>query len=175
VLEAASIVGAEFSTSLVAAALELPVEEVDDACDALVRRSLFLRAEPDGRYGVTHALIQEVCVERSSPARRQRWHRLVAEALERGPRIGEVSPLLAKHFEAAGDPARAIPAYVAAARQAGSRYASSDAVALCARALDLLPRLVATRERDALELQILGTMCDQVNSSSFSRAGAWPR
>lgn len=169
VLEAAAIVGAEFSTSLVAAALELPVEEVDDVCDALARRALFLRAEPDGRYGVTHALVQEVCVERSSPARRQRWHRLVAEAFERDPTTGEAaSQLLAKHFEAAGDPARAIPAYLAAARQASSRYASSDAVALCARALDLLPRLPATRERDAIELQILRTMCQQVNSSSFS-------
>jgi tetratricopeptide (TPR) repeat protein len=168
VLEAAGIVGAEFSTSLVAAALELPVEQIDDVCDALARRALFLRAEPDGRYGVTHALIQEVCVERSSPARRQRWHRLVAEAIERDPSAGEVSQLLAKHFEAAGECARAIPAYIAAAHQASSRYASSDAVALCARALDLLPRLPATRERDVLELEILGTICQQVNSSSFS-------
>jgi DNA-binding winged helix-turn-helix (wHTH) protein/tetratricopeptide (TPR) repeat protein len=172
VMEAASIVGAEFSTILVAAALELPCEQVDDICDALARRSLFLRAEPDDRYGVTHALIQEVCIERSSPARRQRWHRLVAEALERDPRAGELSHLLAKHFDAAGDPMRAIPAYLAAVRHAAQRYASSDAVALCARALDLLPRLAASRERDLLELQILGTMCEQVNSNSFSAAFA---
>ena len=168
VLEAASIVGAEFSTSLVAAALELPVEQVDDTCDALLRRSLFLRAEPADRYGVTHALVQEVCYERSSPVRRQRWHRLVAEALERDPRAGEVSHLLAKHFDAAGDPDRAVPAYLAAARQAAQRYAASDAVALCARALDLLPRLAASRERDLLELQILQTMCQQVSSNNLS-------
>lgn len=172
VLEAASIVGAEFSTSLVAAALELSVEQVDDTCDSLLRRSLFLRAEPDDRYGVTHALIQEVCVERSSPVRRQRWHRLVALALERDPRAAELSHLLAKHFDAAGEPARAIPAYAAAARQAALRFATSDAVALCARALDLLPRLAASRERDLLELQLLGTMCQQVSSNSFSAAFA---
>ena len=173
VLEAASIVGSEFSTSLVAAALELPVEQVDETCDGLLRRSLFLRTVPDDLYGVTHALVQEVCVERSSPARRQRWHRLVAEALERNPRGGEVPhALLAKHFDAAGDPPRAIPAYVAAARQASLRYASSDAVALCGRALDLLPRLPASRERDLLELQILGTMCQQVSSNLFSAAFA---
>jgi DNA-binding winged helix-turn-helix (wHTH) protein len=172
VLEAASIVGAEFSTTLVAAALELPVEQVDDTCDSLLRRSLFLRAEPDDRYGVTHALVQEVCAERSSPGRRQRWHRRVAEALERDPRAGEASHLLAKHFDAAGDPARAVPAYAAAARQAALRYATSDAVALCARALDLLPSLAAGRERDLLELQILGTMCQQVSSNSFSAAFA---
>ena len=172
VLEAASIVGAEFSTNLVAAALELPVEQVDDTCDGLLRRSLFLRAEPGDRYGVTHALIQEVCAERSSPLRRQRWHRLVAEAISRDPRAGELSHLLAKHFEAAGDAARAVPAYAAAGRQAGLRNATSDAVALCGRAMQLLPRLAAGRERDLLELEIHETLCRQVSSNTFSAAFA---
>jgi DNA-binding winged helix-turn-helix (wHTH) protein len=165
VLEAASVVGAEFASELVAAALELSVDEVDDLCDSLLRRGLFLRAEPDGRYGMTHALVQEVCVERSSQLRRQRWHRRIAEAL---PSTPEVSHLLAKHFDAAGDAARAIPAYAAASRHAALRYASSDTVALCARALQLLPQLPAGRERDDLELQILSTMCQQVTSNTFS-------
>src|SRR3954464_5493798 len=172
VLEAASIVGAEFSTSLIAAALEIPVEQVDDTCDALLRRSLFLRAESDDLYGVTHALVQEVCFERSSPARRQRWHRLVAEAIERDPRAGELSHLLAKHFDAAGDAARALPAYAAAGRQAALRNATSDAVALCTRALQLLPRVAAGRGRDLLELQIHETLCEQVSSNTFSAAFA---
>ncbi|MGZ6142717.1 MAG: ATP-binding protein [Myxococcales bacterium] len=172
VLEAASIVGAEFSTSLVAAALEVPVEQVDDTCDSLLRRSLFLRAESDDRYGMTHALVQEVCVERSPPGRRQRWHRLVAEAIERDPRLVDVSHLLSKHYDAAGDAARALPAYVAAGRQAGLRNATSDAVALCTRALQLLPRVAAGRERDLLELQIHETLCEQVSSNTFSAAFA---
>ncbi|MFZ5891028.1 MAG: ATP-binding protein [Myxococcota bacterium] len=167
VLEAAAIVGSEFSTNLVAAALELSVEHVDDVCDSLVRKSQFIHAEPEARYGVNHALVQEVCVERSSPARRQRWHRLVAEALERDPRAAELSHLLAKHFDAAGDAERAVPAYATAARQAARRYATSDAIALCAGALDLVPRMAPGRERDLVELQILETMCDQVSSNSF--------
>ncbi len=172
VLEAASVVGAEFSTRLVAAALEQSVEQVDDVCDQLARRSQFLRAEADDRYGVTHALVQEVCLERSSPARRQRWHRLVAEALERDPRASESSHLLAKHFDAGGEPARAIAAYLAAARQASTRYAGADAVTLCARALDLVPSLPARQERDRVELEVLTTMCREVNSNSFSAAFA---
>jgi DNA-binding winged helix-turn-helix (wHTH) protein len=170
VLEAASVVGAEFSTRLVAAALEQPVEQVDDVCDLLARRSLFLRAEAGDRYGVTHALVQEVCLERSSPARRQRWHRLVALALERDPRASESPHLLAKHFDAGGEPARAILAYLAAARQASARYAGADAVVVCARALDLVATLPADRERDLLELEVLTTMCREVNSNSFSAA-----
>jgi DNA-binding winged helix-turn-helix (wHTH) protein/tetratricopeptide (TPR) repeat protein len=172
VLEAASIVGGEFSTDLVAAALELPAEQVDDTCDALARKLSFVRAEVDARYAFTHALIQEVCAERSSPARRQRWHRLVAQALERDPRASEVSHLLAKHFEAAGEPMRAISAYVAAGRHAARRYATSDSVALCARALDLVPHLPEGRERDLLELHIVETICQQLNSNSYSAAFA---
>ena len=168
VLEAAAVVGAEFSTTLVAAALALDVEQVDDICDALARRSLFVRAEPGDRYGVTHALIQEVCIERSAPARRRRWHRLIAEAIERAPRSAEHAHLLATHFDAAGEVARAVSAYAAAARHAAQRYATSDAVALCARALDLLPGLPAARERDLLEFEILTTLCQQVSSNSFS-------
>lgn len=167
VLEAASVVGSEFSTHLVAAALELPVEQVDDVCDSLLRRALFLTALPDDRYGVTHALVQEVCLERTSAARRQRWHRLVAEALSRDPAAAEIPHLLAQHFDAAADAPRAVPAYAAAGRQAGLRFATSDAIALCARAADLLPRLPASPERDRLELEILGTMCRQLSSSSF--------
>ncbi len=38
-------------------------------------------------------------------------------------------------------------------------------MALCARALDLLPRLPAGRERDLLELRIIETLCRQVSSN----------
>ena len=176
VLEAASVVGAVFATALVAAALEMSVEQVDDICDALARRSLFLRAEPDEHYAVTHALIQEVCVERTSSTRRQRWHRLVAESIEResGSRAGEVSHLLAKHFDAGGDPARAIPAYLAAGHQSAQRFATADALASCGRALDLLPRTAASRERDVLELQILGTIGQLVTATATDRVDRDP-
>jgi len=43
---------------------------------------------------------------------------------------------------------------------------------VAARALDLLPRLPASKERDMLELEILETTCQQVNSNSFSAAFA---
>jgi DNA-binding winged helix-turn-helix (wHTH) protein len=167
VLEAASIVGTEFAPHLVAAALEVTVEEVDDTCDSLVRRSLFIHREPSGRYGVNHALVQQVCYERTSPARRQRWHRLVAEALQRDSRAGELSNLLAQHFDAAGDAERAVPAYLAAGQHAAQRYATSDTIALCTRAIDLIGRLSVGRHRDELEFQALVTMCKQVSSNSF--------
>ncbi len=177
VLEAASIVGAEFSTNLVAAALELPAEQVDDTCDALARRALFLRAEPDGRYGVTHALIQEVCVERSSPSAAPALAPPPSpRRLERDPRAGETSHLLAKHFDAADDPARAGPRLPSGGPPGGSALRNLRRPWRSALVrVDLLPRLPAGRERDLLELRILETMCRQVSSNSFSAAFAGAR
>lgn len=166
VLEAAGVIGCDFSTALVAAALELPVEDVDDYCDALVRRELFLRREPveewpDGelhtRYAFRHALVQDVCVERTALARRQGWHRRIAERLERAhagdPRA--VAHLLARHYDHGHVPARAVQFFLLAAERNELRFASADALQLCQRARDLLPRLPAGTERDELELAVL--------------------
>jgi DNA-binding winged helix-turn-helix (wHTH) protein len=166
VLEAGSVAGTELSTALVAAALGQTVEAVDDICDALARRALFLRRGPnvewpDGAlhtsYAMTHAVVQEVCSGRIAEARRQRWHRLIAERLEAayGEQVAEVSLVLASHFEHAHVPARAIHYYDVAADRAQSRYASGDALRLFRRALDLIPRLADGPERDDLELRIL--------------------
>jgi DNA-binding winged helix-turn-helix (wHTH) protein len=169
VLEAAATVGLELSTALVAAALELPIERVDEVCADLARRGLFLRRDgldewPDGavssRYRVTHGLVQEVCHARSAPARRQRWHRIVAERLEAayGDRAGEIASVLASHYHQGQVPARAVHHYMAAGAQAVQRFAMRDAMTLYARALDLLFRTPDGGARDALEVQIHAAM-----------------
>jgi DNA-binding winged helix-turn-helix (wHTH) protein len=164
VLEAASVVGAEFSSGLVAAALEMPAEDVDEICDGLARRQLFLRREtgepwPDGtlhtHYGVTHALVQEVCLARSAPARRARWHRLVGEQLEAawGERSGEIAHTLAMHYERGHVIPRAVQHFLAAAERTALRFASLDSLALFRRAYDLLPRVPDGADRDRFELR----------------------
>jgi hypothetical protein len=166
VLEAASVVGAEFTTALVAAALEQPVEQVDDACDALARRGLFLLREgdeewPDGtlhiRFRLRHGLVQEVCLDRAAPSRRQRWHRLIAERLETGygDRAAEISHVLAQHFEQGRINARAMHYYVIAGERTVLRFSNSDAARLFRRAFGLLQRTPETPERDVVELRIL--------------------
>jgi DNA-binding winged helix-turn-helix (wHTH) protein/tetratricopeptide (TPR) repeat protein len=158
-LEAASLVGASFDIDTVAAPLGISAELVDERCDNLARRGLFLRRDGE-RYAVTHALVQEVCEERGSPARRRRCHVAIAEHLERTHtgRTHEIAHLLGAQLEKAGNAARAIDHYVIAGQQTASRFASADAVAFFERARALLPRLPRTRERDLLELQLLATI-----------------
>jgi DNA-binding winged helix-turn-helix (wHTH) protein len=167
VLEAASVIGQDFSTALVAAALEAAAETVDEWCDWLARRQLFLRREsidewPDGvvhtRYAFRHALVQEVCTERASLVRRQAWHRLVAERLERayGGDPSPVAHVLAMHFDLAHVATRAVAFYVLAAERNERRFASADALQMSQRARELLIRIPAGAERDELELAVLG-------------------
>jgi DNA-binding winged helix-turn-helix (wHTH) protein len=180
VLGAASLVGATFSTGPVAAALGMSVERVDDVCDAFARRVLFLRREasedsPDGaqysRYAVTHALVQEVCEERTSTARRQRWHLAIAEYLERtyAGRTTEIARTLAAHFDKARVPARAIDYYVVAGHQTALRFAAQDAVASYERARELVARLPHSPERDALELKILAMIGQLLIRTPYKR------
>ncbi|HEY0992424.1 MAG TPA: AAA family ATPase, partial [Kofleriaceae bacterium] len=180
VLEAASLVGAVFSTGPVAAALAMEVERVDDLCDALARRALFIRRQaseetPDGglysRYAVTHALVQEVCEERGSPARRQRWHHAIADHLERvyAGRTAEIAHVLAAHLDKARVPARAIDHYLLAGNRTALRFAALDAVASYERAHELLGKLPRTPERDALELKIRAKIGQLLIRTPFGR------
>lgn len=184
VLEAASLVGAVFSTGPVAAALGVPVEQVDDLCDALARRGQFLRREASeelpieglhSRYAVTHALIQEVCEERGSAAKRQRWHRTIAEYLARiyAGRIVDVAHVVASHLDKAHLPQRAVEYYLIAADHTAARFAALDAVATYQHALGLLPKIPRTPERDTLELTILGMIGQLLIRTPYSK-GADP-
>ena len=173
VLEAASVVGFEFSTGACAAALDRSIEAIDDICDDLARRGAFLRRDgaeewPEGtlqpRYGFIHGLVLQACQERVSAARRQRWHRLIAERVEAayGDRAGDVSQALALHFEHAMVLSKAIRYYVITAERAAHRFASNDAQRLFTHALALLHRTPETPERDETELKILGGMSPSV-------------
>src|SRR5678816_1405273 len=124
----------------------MEVERVDDLCDALARRALFIRRQaseetPDGglysRYAVTHALVQEVCEERGSPARRQRWHHAIADHLERAyaGRTPEIAHVLAAHLDKARARRRPGPQRGAArprwSRRHGARGRRAGALYAC--------------------------------------------
>ena len=95
VLDAASVVGVDFSAAAVAAGLGVEVETVEEHCEALTQRGQFLRSGgveewPDGTaaecYRFCHALQQQVVYERLPVGRRIRLHRRVGERLEEGYR-----------------------------------------------------------------------------------------
>ncbi len=163
VLEAASVVGMEFSVAAVAAALREEVPTVETCCEALARRSQFLHANgvsewPDGtavaRYRFLHALYQNVLYEQVSVGRRIGLHRQVGERLEAayGNRTREIATELAVHFEQGRDVQRTVQYLWHAGENAVQQNAHVEAISLLNHAIELLQTLPDTPERAQQEL-----------------------
>jgi DNA-binding winged helix-turn-helix (wHTH) protein/predicted ATPase len=162
VLEAASAVGAAFSSAAVAAGLEARAEEIDARCAALAGRETFLRrrgadaATGAGRYEFLHALHREVLYAQLPAARRASLHRRVGTWLEGvyGALASEHAAELALHFEQAHDAARALHHLDLAAKNALRRNACEEAAALLARALERLAALPPAADAGPRELAL---------------------
>jgi DNA-binding winged helix-turn-helix (wHTH) protein len=152
VLAAGSVAGMEFSAASVAAALQLAPAEVEECCDKLARRHLFIRSLGAGewpdrtvasRYRFAHALHRNALYQGISPARRREVHQSIAEReeLAYGDRAREIAAELAAHFEQAGDDRRAVRYLADAADTATRRNANTEAAGYVERALDLAARL----------------------------------
>jgi len=165
ILAAGSVAGMEFSAASVAAALDRKPAEVEECCDELTRRLLFIRSLgadewPDrtvaSRYRFVHALHRNALYQGNSPARRRELHRSIAEREEAGygDRVREIAAELAAHFEQAGEDRRAVRYLRAAAETAARRTANIEAAACIGRALGLAERL-PDAERVATRLALL--------------------
>jgi tetratricopeptide (TPR) repeat protein len=138
---------------------------VDPCCHALAQQRQWLgdaRIErlPDGRldarYSFRHALYRHVFYGRVGALARAQLHRRIAESLQRLRAEGApvTAAQLASHFELGHEPMAALRHYAEAAENALRHYAPAEAMALTARALELLPRAAASPQRSAIELAL---------------------
>ncbi len=166
VLEAASVVGAEFSTAAVAAAIAKEERWVEERCEKLARRGQFLRGLgvgewPDGtlaaRYGFTHVLYRSVIYDRLSELQCLRFHRRIGvwEETAYGNRVEERAAELAVHFERGREYRRALCYLRHAGDTASARSAPQEAIRHLTKALELLKTLPETPERAQQELGLL--------------------
>ena len=100
------------------------------------------QATPDLEYLFRHALVQETAYASLVKPSRRQLHLAAGQALERlyPDRREEFVPLLAHHFDAAGDVERALAYTTQAGDQAARRYANAEAVLHYARALAIAER-----------------------------------
>lgn len=128
-LQAGALWGEAFPPALVAGCVGVPV---GDALDELERAQEARLVTPDGagfRFG--HDLHRRALLDGLSGARRAHLHAGLAALAPAGTPAGTV----ARHFELGGEPNRAWPLWVQAAREAEGLFAHADAFALYGRAL----------------------------------------
>ena len=154
VLRVASAAGTRIDDELVVAVSELPASMVRPALREVVERRILVPAggPSDPHFVFQHALLQEVVHGDLFPGERVRLHAAYAAALEvrradraSGEPAAGPSPSaaeLAYHWDAAGDPRRALTATIEAGQAAEEAYAFVEAYRRYRRALELWDRLV---------------------------------
>jgi tetratricopeptide (TPR) repeat protein len=163
VLEGASVVGMECSTTAIAAGLDDEPARVEEQCERLVQRHQFLLPArlvelPDGtvtpRYKFAHILYLEVPYSLIPANRRAQIHGRIGEAgvAIYGDHVDEIAAELAMHFEDARDWPRAIKYLLMAAENASRRSAHHEALALARRGLQVLKNSPAARDESRQEL-----------------------
>lgn len=97
------------------------------------------QAYPELEYLFKHALLQDAAYRSLVKQDRRHLHQVVGETLERlyPDRRQALAPLLAQHFDEAGDDRRALQYLALAGQDAARRYANPEALALLTRALAL--------------------------------------
>jgi class 3 adenylate cyclase len=165
-LQVAAVIGKDFAEPLLAEVAELPAEELKAALAAL-RRAEFIHEQaiyPVVEYSFKHPLTQEVALGSQLKERRRTVHAAVARAIERqdAEHLDERAPLLAHHFEEAGEPLAAARWHRRAAEWVGATdYAAATHHWGSVRAL--LREL--PDDREATELGIAA--CTQVLNVSW--------
>ena len=158
ILEAASVVGLNFSVAAVAAGVTLAEADIEACCTTWTRQNQFLLAAgtetwPDGTvtacYRFRHALYHEVVYARVSAGQRIRLHRQIGNGLETryGEQATTIAAELAVHFERGAVDQRVVIHLLQAAENAKRRSAYPEALAHLTRGLEVATRLPNTPER----------------------------
>ena len=158
-IDAAAVVGVEFSLWLAARAADVDELALEPVLEVLARRRTFIVREGvvemanglfSPLYRFAHGLYQEIVLEQMATRPRADAHARAGLAMERvfSGREHEAAADLACHFHGAGDHLRAARYLRLAAGNALKRYAPREAAALLHGATTHLSRLTSTERAD---------------------------
>ncbi len=149
-LQLASVIGPAFSEPVLRAVAG-DGDELGRRLSALERVGLIGETArvPEREYAFRHSLIREATYDTILLRARRQLHQRVGEVLEElsPDRIEEFAPLLARHFQEAGDDERTLRYATAAGDAAARLYANADAASHYATAIEAADRLGRSRER----------------------------
>jgi DNA-binding CsgD family transcriptional regulator len=137
VLGAAAVAGARFGQPLLEAATGLTEAALTDALRPAVAAGVLVT---DDVFEFRHALIREAVLAGQLPGERRRWHATLARVLEADHGLApgiRAAAEIARHWDAAGEAARALPAAWRAAADAAGALAYAEQLVMLERVLEL--------------------------------------
>ena len=163
IVDAAAVLGPEGHHRTLARTAAMEDAEALEATQELISRSLMEEAGPFLRFA--HHRARAVAYDAIPADHRRVLHRQAALAIESSVELGGTPDgIVADHWRAAGDPARALPIYLKAARRAARSGAHAEADRLYGRYLELAPvtpdRVAALNELGHDVLQLRGRQRD---------------
>ena len=158
VAQIGSVIGREFERSLLTAAADGKILDLDEKLRKLIKSKLIVAVQKQGEicYRFSHALVQDAALSSLEPYRRAAYHARVAAALEQGEHGGSRSELevQAYHWAQAGKAARAIEGFIKAAEVTLSRCAAAETKSLLDEAVGLIGPLQNENEQKRYEIEI---------------------
>ncbi|HPH97786.1 MAG TPA: AAA family ATPase [Anaerolineaceae bacterium] len=131
VLETAAVVGSYCPLTILEKACHLFIEQVVKALDELHHANLLQPQQQSGGSGYvfTHDQFRELLLQGLSPARRRMLHLRAANAIqaEYSEGAGNLSSLVAQHYQEAGEPVLAFDWWLRAAAYARQLFALAEA------------------------------------------------
>ncbi|TXS57898.1 helix-turn-helix transcriptional regulator [Streptomyces sp. t39] len=132
--------GSTVEHGLLHAVAGLPDDDLDEALRAAVGANILLATPEGDGYRFRHSLAREAVSDDLLPGERSRLNRRYAEALEADPAlVGDEARAtrLATYWYRANNPAKALPAVLAASVVARRRHAYAEQLSLLERAMEL--------------------------------------
>ena len=166
VAQHASVIGHEFSRSLLARIMARSRDELMPALNSLIDSRIVVRgsSSPDG-YWFKHALIRDISYRSLLHKNRRQIHLAIAGELCRHPAeaVAVSDDLIAQHYSLGDAPLEAIKFWRRGAGEAIARSANEEAIAMLQSALGELEKLRGT-ERPEMELDLVLTQAMALRS-----------
>jgi tetratricopeptide (TPR) repeat protein len=171
VLAVVAVAGRRTPHRLLAAVARLSDVQLGQALQIAVANQLLVTTPGQDGYDVRHALLREVIDANLLPGERARLHADLAQTLTQRPELADGPPAvaaaeLAAHWDAAGEPTRALPARVQAGWAADRAHAFPEAQGHYERALRLWAQVTDPGRVAGLDrVELLGRAADAAAAS----------
>jgi DNA-binding CsgD family transcriptional regulator/tetratricopeptide (TPR) repeat protein len=175
VLVVVAVAGRRTSHRLLALVVGLDDQGLVEALRAAVASQLLVTTPGGDGYQVRHALLREVIDADLLSGERARLHALLAQTLTERPELADGTPAVAAaevavHWDAAGEPTRALPARVQAGLAAERAHAFPEAQRHYERALELWEQVTDPGRAAGLDqVELLTRTADAAGSSGRSQ------